>query len=77
MLRIKSDNDMKLQRRKKVHDTAKELVRAWQIRMLKLIEMQRPQDFVKNIPASQSLGTINFAPPPKPSKPIRPPERII
>ncbi len=77
MIKIKNENEMRQHRRKKVHDTAKELVRAWQIRMLKLIEMQRPQDFVKNIPASQSLGTINFAPPPKPSQPIRPPDRII
>ena len=60
-----------------MHETAKDLVRAWQIRMLKLIEMQRPQDFVKNIPAAQAIGTVQFAPPPKPSQPIRPPDRII
>ena len=60
-----------------MHDTAKELVRAWQMRMLRLIEMQRPQDFVKNIPPSAVVGSINFAPPPKPSQPIRPPDRIM
>lgn len=37
--KIKLENDMKQHRRKKVHETAKDLVKAWQIRMLKLIEM--------------------------------------
>ena len=47
------------------------------MRMLRMIEMTRPQDFVKNIPPMQAAGSIKLITPPKPSQPIAPPPKIV
>lgn len=60
---------------KKVFDNAKQLVRTWQMRMLRVIEVQRPQDFVRNIPPKLTPDTdIQVMPGSRPAKAVRPPE---